>query len=158
MKRFGSYEHLKVRPIHRLKYRLWCHNYVIVVISQTFVTIVWNTSSLISVPNSMIIRAITQSYDGGPSCPPLPSADGSKKPMSNRVERLCSRQNFLWFNEGAFLTNIYMLITCTTFICQSICAKIPGWNFALCTVSLCIMKKNWKGPIARHEKTNALWR
>ena len=49
-----------------------------------------------------------------------------------------------------------MLITCTTFICQSICVKIPDWTFVICTVSLCFMKKNWKGPLARHEKTNVL--
>ena len=33
---FGSYEHLKFRPICRLKYRLWRHNHVIVVTSQIF--------------------------------------------------------------------------------------------------------------------------
>ena len=36
MKRFGRYEHLKFRPIRQIKYRLWRHNYVIVVTSQTF--------------------------------------------------------------------------------------------------------------------------
>ena len=36
MKGFGSHKHLKFRPIHWLKYRLWRHNYVIVVTSETF--------------------------------------------------------------------------------------------------------------------------
>ena len=36
VKGFGTYEHLKFRPKHRLKYRLWRHNYVIVVMSQNF--------------------------------------------------------------------------------------------------------------------------
>ena len=34
--RFGSYEHLKFRPTHLLKYRLWRHNYLIVMTSQFF--------------------------------------------------------------------------------------------------------------------------
>ena len=38
-----------------------------------------------------------------------------------------------------------MLITCTTFICQSICIKIPDWTFVICAVSLCFMKKIGKG-------------
>ena len=33
---FGSSEHLKFRPMHRLKYKLWRHNDVIVVTSQIF--------------------------------------------------------------------------------------------------------------------------
>ena len=33
---FGRYEHPKFRPTHRLKYRLWRHNYVMVMMSQTF--------------------------------------------------------------------------------------------------------------------------
>ena len=36
VKGFESYEHLKFRPMHQLKYKLWRHNYVIVVTSQTF--------------------------------------------------------------------------------------------------------------------------
>ena len=35
-KGFGSYEHLKFRYMCPLKYRLWCHNYLIIVMSQTF--------------------------------------------------------------------------------------------------------------------------
>ena len=33
---FGSYEYLKFRPMYHLKYRLWRHNYVIVVTPQMF--------------------------------------------------------------------------------------------------------------------------
>ena len=36
VKRFGSYEYRKFRPMHQLKYRLWRHNYVIIATSQTF--------------------------------------------------------------------------------------------------------------------------
>ena len=36
VKRFGSYEYSKFRPMHQLKYRLWRHNYVIVVTSRPF--------------------------------------------------------------------------------------------------------------------------
>ena len=35
----GSYEHLKFRSMHQLKYRLWRHNDVIVVTSQFFLTL-----------------------------------------------------------------------------------------------------------------------
>ena len=38
-----------------------------------------------------------------------------------------------------------MLITCATFIRQSICVKIPDWTFVICAVSLCFMKKIGKG-------------
>ena len=81
MKGFGSYEHMKFRPMRRLKYKLWSHNYVIVVTSQTFLlplcSTVHNTSSLIPVPNFMIIGAISTKLWWGPSCPPM--TDGSKK-------------------------------------------------------------------------------
>ena len=36
VREFRSYEHLKFRPTCRLKYKLWRHNYVIVVTSQNF--------------------------------------------------------------------------------------------------------------------------
>ena len=36
LKEFGSYKHLKFGLKHWLKYRLWCHTYVIAVMSQTF--------------------------------------------------------------------------------------------------------------------------
>ena len=41
MKGFRSYEYLKFRPSRGLKYRLWRHNYVIVVLSQTFLHQSW---------------------------------------------------------------------------------------------------------------------
>ena len=36
LEEFGSYKHLKFGLKHWLKYRLWCHTYVIAVMSQTF--------------------------------------------------------------------------------------------------------------------------
>ena len=155
VKRFGSCEHLKLRLLHWLKYRLWRHNYVIVVTSQTFVTIVWNTSSLISVSNSMIIRAITQSYDGGPHAPPPPSW-WFKKPISNRVKRLCSRQNFFLIQWGSF-SNKYIYVHNLYHLYLSIyMLQNTGLDlYHMCCQPL-FHEKNWKGPIPRHEKTNAL--
>ena len=91
--------------------------------------------------------------------PPPPPADGSKSLCQIGLrgyvpDKILSDSIF---NKYIYIYRIEkMLITCTTFICQSICVKIPDWTFVICTVSLCFMKKNWKGPLARHEKTNVL--
>ena len=44
-----------------------------------------------------------------------------------------------------YVSNRKMMITCTTFICQSICIKIPDWIFIICAISLSFMKKIEKG-------------
>ena len=118
--RLGSYEHLKVRPIHLDLY------------------IVRNTSSLISEPNSMIIGAITQSYDAPP--PPPPKLMVQKSPCQIGL------RGYIYIYRIGKIRYTYrigkMSITCTIFICQSICVKIPDWTFVICAVSLSCMKKN----------------
>ena len=142
VKRFGSYEHLKFRPVHQLKYRLWCHNYVIVL---TFTNFCYHFVEYI------MLGICAKFYDHRSKHKIVkapPTADGSKKPMSNGVERYVPDKILSDSISNKYI-KIYriekMLITCTTFIRQSVCIKIPDWTFVICAVSLSFMKKIEKG-------------
>ena len=68
---FGSYEHLKFRPMCRQKNRLWRHNDVIVVTSQTFfLPLCWIHQAWHLCQISWSSEQQQQSYDGGPHAPP----------------------------------------------------------------------------------------
>ena len=73
VRRFGSYEHLKFRPMIWLKYRLWRHNDVIVVMSQFFVN---NCVEYIKLDACAKFHDHwsnkRQSYDWAPYAPPPP--------------------------------------------------------------------------------------
>ena len=71
VKGFGSYEHLKFRPMHQLKYKLWRHNYIIVVTSQTFC--------------DHCAGKFHDHQSNNNKVPPSPNW-WLKKPMSNRVK------------------------------------------------------------------------
>ena len=89
---FGSYEHLKFRPTCQLKYRLWRHNDIIVMTSQISLLPLcrihqaWHLCQI-----SWSSEQLQQSYDGGPSRPPPPMTDSSKK--AHRVKDVRVLQN-----------------------------------------------------------------
>ena len=87
---FGSYEHLKFRPMRRLKYRLSRHNDVIVVTSQILLLPLCRIRQLDTCAKFHDHRSNNSKVMmGGPhALMPPPMTDSSKKPMSNRVKTL----------------------------------------------------------------------
>ena len=114
---FGSYEHLKFRPMGRLKYRLWRHNDVIVVTSQIFCYhcveyIKLDTCTKFydhrSNNNKVMMRALMPP-------PPPPTTNGSKKPMSDRVKYCLTEISSN--NQGPFPT-------WRNFLCREECSFV----------------------------------
>ena len=99
---FGSYEHLKFRPMRRLKYRLWRHNDVTVVTSQIFC---YNSVEYIKLDTCVKFHDHRSNNNkvmkGGPHSTP-PWLTVQKKPMSNRVKDFWS-----------FETNVAFLNNCS---------------------------------------------
>ena len=88
---FGSYEHLKFRPMHQLKYRLWRHNDVIAVTSQIFC---YHCVEYIKLDACAKFHD-HRSYNNivmmeGPSCPPRPWLTVQKSPCQIGLKVIAS--------------------------------------------------------------------
>ena len=108
VKGFGSYEHLKFRPICGLKCRLWRHNYVIVVTWQIFCYPSVEYIKLDTCVKFPDHRSNNNQVMMGILMPQPPWLTVQKWPMSNRVKESRTLKNTNW---NYFLTVSWMVIT-----------------------------------------------
>ena len=127
----------ELRPTHQLNYRLWRHNYVIVVMSQIFC---YHCVEYIKLDTCAKVHDHRSNNNkvmmggGGPSCPTWLTVQ--KKPMSNKVNVHISPATSHWQNSRNWKTSNHMHASVLAWpqglfhkiICSLLLVKHTSWN------------------------------